>query len=142
MEEVRREVDRVFRNVSAGAAPQSRVSFLPGRSARAYPLINLSEDNETLYVEALAPGVDPESLAVSIVRDQLVIAGEKSPLRDVRREAYHRSERAAGKFVRSLTLPVEVDENGVHAQYQNGLLQLALPKSERARPRQITVNVS
>jgi HSP20 family protein len=59
----------------------------------------------------------------------------------VKPEAFHRSERATGTFVRHLQLPVEVDEHQVRADYKDGLLMVTLPKAERAKPKQIAVQV-
>ena len=141
MEALRRELDRIFEDFDSG--PRSfRVSFLPGRWARAYPLLNLREDNEAFYVEALAPGIDAESLNITASHNQLTISGEKrAPGDNVKPEAYHRSERAAGKFMRSITLPAEVNEAAIKADYKNGLLLITLPKAEVAKAKQITVNV-
>jgi HSP20 family protein len=142
MEALRREIDRAFDNVSFGTEPFSRTAFLPGRGARRYPLINLHEDKDALYVEALAPGVDPASLDLSVLRNTLTISGEKKRLAgDIKPEAFHRSERSTGRFVRTVDLPVEVDANRVQADYRNGLLVITLPKAERARPKQINVQV-
>lgn len=142
MEALRREVDRVFNEFAGWPSPLFRVAFLPGRAARQYPLINLSEDKDAYYVEALAPGVDPRSLNVTVVHNTLTISGEKRPPRDdIKPEAYHRAERAAGKFVRTIDLPSEVDESKVRADYKNGLLLITLPKAEEAKPRQIAVTV-
>ena len=93
-------------------------------------------------LEALAPGVDPATLDLSVVGNTLSITGEKRRVAgDVKPEAFHRSERATGKFVRHLQLPVEVDENRVHADYKDGLLIVTLPKAEKAKPKQIAVQV-
>lgn len=141
---LRREVERAFEGFSGDPArwPFSKVAFLPGRSARAYPLLNIGEDSEHVYVEALAPGLDAATLEMSVVRDTLRIAGEKQPISvEVTPEAYHRNERSAGKFVRAVTLPTEVDGDRVSAEYKNGLLRIVLPKAEAAKPKQITVNV-
>ena len=140
---LRREIDRVFNEVGSRSEPFFRMAFLPGQAARRYPLINLYADKEAMYVEALAPGVDPETINVSVVGNTLSIAGEKRRVAgDVKPEAFHRSERATGKFVRHLQLPVEVDENKVHADYKDGLLIVTLPKAEKAKPKQIAVQVS
>lgn len=139
---LRREVERAFEDFSSWRWPFSWVSFLPGTAARRYPLLNLSEDEDHLYIEALAPGVDPESLDVAIVGDQLRIAGEKSPIKpEIKAEEFHRNERSAGKFVRTTTLPVAVDAGKVSAEYKNGLLLLTLPKAEEVKPKQIEVKV-
>ncbi|HWP58954.1 MAG TPA: Hsp20/alpha crystallin family protein [Candidatus Acidoferrales bacterium] len=143
MEALRREIDRAFEEFGFRTEPFSRVAFLPARGPRRYPLINLHEDRDNLYVEALAPGVDPNSLNLTVVRNNLTLSGEKRHApQEVKPEAYHRSERAAGKFVRTVELPVEVDESRVSAEYQNGLLVITLPKAEKAKPKQISVRVA
>ncbi len=123
MEELSREVGRTLQGGGQRPSPFLRTVFLPGRTARRYPMINLSEDKEAYYVEALAPGVDPESLEVTVVHGGLTISGEKkSTAADIPLETIHRNERAAGNFARSIDLPGEVDESKVTADYKNGLL--------------------
>jgi HSP20 family protein len=142
LEVLRRELDRVFDETGTRNEPFFRTAFLPGRAARRYPLSNLYEDKDTLYLEALAPGVDPATLDVRVVGNTLSIVGEKRRVAgDVKPEAFHRSERATGKFVRHLQLPVEVDEGKIRADYKDGLLIVTLPKAEKAKPKQITVQV-
>ena len=142
LESLRRELDRVFDETGVRNEPFFRTAFLPGRAARRYPLINLYEDKDALYLEALAPGVDSATLDIHVVGNTLSITGEKRRVAgDVRPEAFHRSERATGKFVRHIQLPVEVDENKVRADYKDGLLIVTLPKAEKAKPKQIAVQV-
>ena len=142
LEALRHELDRVFDETSNRNEPFFRTAFLPGRAARRYPLINLYEEKDAVYLEALAPGVDPATLNLSVVGNTLSITGEKRRVAgDVKPEAFHRSERATGKFVRHLQLPMEVDENKVHADYKDGLLIVTLPKTEKAKPKQIAVQV-
>jgi HSP20 family protein len=143
LEALRHRINHAFEESSAQGGLFPRGAFLPGRSARRYPLINLHEDKENIYIEALAPGVDPASLDITVLRNVLTISGEKRRVPgDVRPEAFHRSERATGKFVRHVDLPVEVDEQHVQANYQRGLLLVTLPKAEKARPKQINVKVA
>jgi HSP20 family protein len=143
MESLRREIDRAFSNFGSPQEPAQRVVFLPGRGPRRYPLINLLEDKDNLYIEALTPGVDPQSLNVTVLQNRLTLSGEKSEIAEqVKPEAFHRNERAAGKFVRVIDLPVDVNENGIQAEYKNGLLVLTLPKAEKAKPKLINVNVA
>jgi HSP20 family protein len=143
LDALRREVDRAFEEFGFGAGPAQRVAFLPGRGPRRYPLINLLEDKDNLYVEALSPGVAPESLNVSVMQNRLTISGEKSRVpEDVKPEAFHRNERASGKFVRVVDLPVEVNAEAIQAEYKNGLLIATLPKAEKAKPKQINVKVA
>ena len=140
---LRREIDRVLETFTPTTEPFDRVAFLPGRGPRRYPLINLHEDRDSIYVEALAPGVDPNSLNLTVVRNNLTISGEKKKVTgQIRPEAFHRNERASGKFIRTIELPVEVDEGSVKAEYKNGLLLVTLRKAEKAKPTQINVKVS
>jgi len=142
MEELRREVDRAFESFVTGRRPDfRRAAFLPGYGARQYPLVNLHEDKDNLYVEALAPGVDPEKLDLTVQGTTLTISGEKRSLDGVPSEAIHRSERSAGRFVRTVDLPCPVDDTGTVASYKHGLLLITLPKHEAAKPRQIAVQV-
>ena len=140
MEVLRQEIDRAFEGF--GRAPMQRVAFLPGREPRRYPLINLLEDKDNVYIEALTPGVDPQSINVTALQNRLTLSGEKGAVGDIKPEAFHRNERASGRFVRTFDLPVEIDEANVQAQYKDGLLLMTLPKAEKAKPKQINVKVS
>jgi HSP20 family protein len=147
MERVRREIDRAFEQGGwRNGGRNGRTfptAFLPGRAARAYPLVNMSEDADALYVTALAPGLDPAAVHVTVQDNRLTMAGEKPRVAaEIQPEAFHRSERAAGKFVRSITLPIDVEHEQVQADYTHGLLVVTLPKAEKAKPKQIAVSVA
>lgn len=143
METLRREIDRAFEGFGIGQGPSHRVAFLPARGPRRYPMVNLLEDKDHVYIEALTPGVDPQSLNLSVMQNRLTLSGEKSRTPgEIKPEAFHRNERASGKFVRTIDLPVEVDEARIQAEYKNGLLMITLPKAEKARPKQINVKVA
>jgi HSP20 family protein len=143
MERVRREIDRAFEQVGGRNVRTFPTAFLPGRAARAYPLVNVSEDADALYVTALAPGLDPTAIQLTVQDNRLTMAGEKQRLAaEIQPEAFHRSERAAGKFVRTVTLPSDVEPEQVRADYKNGLLVVTLPKAEKAKPKQIPVSLN
>ena len=142
MDALRRDIDRAFQNTGSSNEPSFRTAFLPGRAARRYPLINLAQDRDHVYIEALAPGLDPNTIDLSVVRNVLTISGEKRRHpEDIKPEAFHRSERAAGKFVRTIELPIEVDAEQVKAEYQHGILMVTLPIAEAAKPKRISVHV-
>ncbi len=142
MSSLRRELDRVFDDYWPASWPRLRSAFLPGRAARGYPLVNVYEEPDHVTVEGLAPGLDPDSVDVSVQENVLTLSGEKKSLDDVPGEAFHRSERAAGKFVRTIRLDTDVDVENVDASYENGILTVTLPKSQKAKPKQIEVKVS
>jgi HSP20 family protein len=140
---LRRDIDRAFQNAGMSNGPSFRTAFLPGRAARRYPLINLAEDRDQVYIEALAPGLDPNAIDLAVVRNMLTISGEKRRHpENIKPEAFHRYERAAGRFVRTVELPVEVDADHVNAEYKHGILRVTLPKAETAKPKQISVSVN
>jgi HSP20 family protein len=141
MEQLRREVDRVLHGFGLREPGLFRSTFLPGRSARGYPLINVAEDGDAIHVEALAPGLVTDSIDVSVKGDVLTISGEKRPLEGFNHEAFHRSERATGKFIRNIQMSTLVDSKKVKARYKNGILSVTLPKAETAKAKRIEVSV-
>jgi HSP20 family protein len=133
-------MDRLFGEIGGGTSARPfRVAFLPGRGARVYPLANIYQDGDDFRVEALAPGLDLNGVEVTAVRNTLTIRGEKVGLRDLAPERVHRSERAAGRFMRTVELPDDVDPDKVTAQYRDGLLIITAPRAAHARPRHVTV---
>ena len=146
MERVRPQIDHAFEQVGGRQGGRTGrtfpTAFLPGRAARAYPLVNVSEDADALYVTALAPGLDPTAIQLTVQANRLTIAGEKQRLAaEIQPEAFHRSERAAGTFMRTVPLPIDVEPEQVRADYKNGLLVVTLPKAEQAKPKQIPVSL-
>jgi HSP20 family protein len=121
------------------ALPRWRLAFLPGRAARQYPLVNLHDDGDDVYIEALMPGVEPQGVEVTVVGNTLTLSGHKPGPQDLTQERIHRTERAAGRFMRTVQLPVEVDRDRAVAEYRNGLLLLKMPRSESSKPRRITI---
>lgn len=104
-----------------------------------YPRTNLYDKGDMFELVAEVPGLSKEDLDVKIQGNYLEINGKrqiKAP------EGYrvHRSERSSASFTRSLTLPADVDSNKVSASLKDGLLVLSMPKSEAAKPRQISIN--
>ena len=141
MEALRRDLERALQSGFVRPTVPFTVAFLPGRSARAYPLTNVSEDAENVYVQALAPGVDPDKLELTVLGNTLTIAGEKPAPEGVSPEAFHRSERSAGRFMRTIDLPVEVNSEKVEARYADGILNIKLGRADAAKPRQVQVTV-
>lgn len=139
MENLQGQLQDLAKGYSLSSFP--KLSFLPGLSARHFPMINISEDDNNVYVEALAPGVDPESLNLNIVKNSLTISGEKTPSK-ISEESFHRCERATGKFTRNVELSIDVDPEKVSAAYKNGVLTVTVGKTEVAKPKKIEINVA
>lgn len=130
---LRQEVNRLFNVFGPGTEP-----FV----SRVYPALNLTDDGNSFYVRAELPGVDPESLDISVIEGQLLIRGERKIEPEEQRAGYHRREREAGFFRRTMTLPAKVDAGKVSADMKNGVLTLILPRAEEAKPRKITIKAT
>ena len=108
-------------------------------SAGVFPLMNVTEDNDNYYVRAELPGIKAGELEISVTGDSLTISGERKIPEEQENAKYHRRERESGKFNRIVGLPSQVDTNKVEAGATDGILKVILPKSEAAKPKQITV---
>ncbi len=128
---LRREMDEVYGALSGGT--------LPMPSAGVFPLTNLTEDNENYYVRAELPGIKSNELDIQVTTEGISISGERKIPKEGENVKYHRREREAGKFSRLINFPGKVDVNKVEASMENGMLKVTIPKSEDAKPRQITV---
>jgi HSP20 family protein len=108
-------------------------------SAGVFPLTNLTEDTENYYVRAELPGIKSDELDIQVTTEGISISGERKIPKEGENVRYHRREREAGKFSRLINFPAMVDVNNVEASMENGVLKVIVPKSEAAKPRQITV---
>jgi HSP20 family protein len=143
LQQLRRDMQRVLGEAGGDAATRPfHVAFLPGRAARLYPLVNVYQEGDDFRIEALAPGVEPGEVEVTVVRNALTIRGEKLGLGNVAPERVHRGERAAGRFMRTVELPDEVDPEAVTAAYRNGVLIITARRAEHARPRRVRIEAS
>jgi HSP20 family protein len=101
--------------------------------------MNVTQDDDAFYLRAEVPGMKPADISISALRNRVSISGQREIPREQEHVSYHRKERAEGSFNRTVTLPTEIDAEGVEARYADGILTLRLPKAEQAKPRQITV---
>lgn len=103
------------------------------------PPCDISEDDQSIRLCLELPGVTPEDIRLSIEDNVLSIRGEKRQEAEERNERVHRYERSYGVFERTFTLPSSVDPGKIDADFENGILTVTIPKSERAKPREIRV---
>jgi HSP20 family protein len=127
-------LDQVFR-----PAERSSIRALTGAT---FPVINVGTTPDTIEVMALAPGLDPASLQLSIDRGLLMISGErKSELPESGDNiSVYAQERFAGNFRRVVSLPDEADSGKVDATYRDGILRITVAKRESSKPRRIEVS--
>lgn len=103
--------------------------------------IDVAETESELVVNVEIPGMDPEDIDVSLSEGTLFIKGEKKPEAEEKEADYHLIERSYGTFIRSIPLPAEIQSDRVSASYKNGILTIALPKSEGTQKKEIKVKV-
>lgn len=134
LERMRRELDRLSGDFSGS------VFRLP--TAGVFPLVNVTEDQNTYYVRAELPGVKTDELTISVTGETLTLSGERKLPEESEKASYHRREREAGSFSRVISLPTRLDVDKVKAHAEDGVLTVVLPKAESAKPRQIAVKAS
>jgi len=132
------ELDRLQREMQQAfdLSPSIR-----GIGRGAFPALNAGGTAQSVEVYAFAPGLDPATLDVNLDRGVLTIAGERKaglPAQD-EKTAVHINERFAGRFRRVVTLPDDVDPDGVSATYRDGVLHISVRRLESAQPRRINV---
>jgi HSP20 family protein len=106
------------------------------------PVVDIFEEPEFLRIVAEVPGVSPSNVKILVEGNILTIQGTKEQKAETKTEKVHRYERAYGAFERTFTLPATVDAEHIKANYEMGVLTLTLPKIERAKPRQIAVEIT
>jgi HSP20 family protein len=134
MEQLQRRMNRLFQE-SFG------VGRLPWR-AGVYPLVNISEDKDHLYVRAELPGVKAEDLEITLQDNNLILRGERKIPAEDKQANYHRRERESGFFRRIVALPAMVQTDKVSATSKDGILTVKLAKPEEVKPRKIEVKVA
>ena len=103
--------------------------------------IDVSRTDDTYRVKAELPGVPKENINVSIEGHDVMISGEtRSEHEEKQGEEVIRSERYVGRVSRSFTLPHEIDEEKSQAKYENGVLELTLPKKNRRQTKKLSVD--
>ena len=129
LEAFRREMDRLFDKFFE-MMPFSEQEFIPS--------VDISETDTEIIVQAEIPGIDPKDLDISLNGRLLTIKGEKKSEHEEKKENYHKIERKYGSFSRTLELPADVDPDKVEAKYKDGVLKIALSKTESGKKIQVS----
>ena len=106
------------------------------------PAVDIYETNDSFVVSADLPGLNKDEIQIDLKDNTLTLKGEKKFEEKVSKDNYIRVERAYGSFVRSFTLPQNVDPEKIKAKYKEGVLEMTIPKKEEAKPKQIKVELS
>lgn len=137
MERIQGEMNRLF-NTSLMRGGDRDTGLQEGVWS---PAIDIHDSKDNILVKADIPGLKKEDIEVTVQGDALIIKGQKSREKETKDKDYIRTERFYGAFHRAIRLPAEIQADKVEASYKNGVLELVLPKSEKARPKQIKLDI-
>ena len=104
------------------------------------PAVDVFEKDDQFVVKAELPGMKGEDIDVSVVGNTLTIRGEKKTETEVKEEDYYRSERSYGSFHRSILIPSTVDASKITADFEDGVLEVTLPKAAEVKPEKVKVS--
>ena len=131
MNRLQRELQQTF-----GVEPSIR-----GMGRGGFPALNLGTTPQSVELYAFVPGMEPASIEVHLERGVLTVSGERPNALAGREEKanVHINERFAGRFRRVISLPEDMDTNGVTAQYRDGVLHITIQRQQAVQPRRISV---
>jgi HSP20 family protein len=105
------------------------------------PLVDITEDEKEYLIQAELPDMKKEDVRLRVENDVLTISGDRKFEKEEKGRKYHRIERAYGSFVRSFSLSEDADGRNVTANFKDGVLQVHLPKSVKAKPKAVEIKI-
>jgi HSP20 family protein len=127
------EMNQVFGRARQGQGAGGRVWA---------PALDISERKDAYVVTVELPGVKADDLDITLEDGLLTIQGERQFTSESSEQQYHRVERRYGAFRRSITLPAQVKADAIEASFEDGVLEVVVPKAEEAKPKKITVRAA
>jgi HSP20 family protein len=141
LEEINERLNRTF-----GRSMLTRELDLPDKDALVgfdwAPTVDITETPEEFQIKAELPEVKKEDVKIRVEDGVLSISGERKQEKEEQNKKWHRVERSYGSFMRTFTLPANIDEAKIRADYKDGMLTMRLPKSATAKPKSVEVKIS
>ena len=128
-----RDVDRLFDAFFGADRDQSR---------RWVPPVDLVEAEDHFVLKADLPGLTEQDVSIEVQDGTLTISGERKDEHEARERGWYRIERSFGSFSRSLTLPDGVNADAITARFENGVLEVSIPKPEERKPRRVEISTN
>jgi HSP20 family protein len=132
LDSLQSDMNRLFDRFFEGRAAN-------GISRRWIPAMDLLETEDHLVLRGDLPGMTEDDVDIEIKDNVLTVSGERKAEHEDKGEGYHRVERSFGSFSRSLTLPAGVDAGHVEASFDNGVLEVRIPKPAEAKPTRVQI---
>jgi HSP20 family protein len=126
------DMNRLFDRFFEGRTPN-------GGGRRWIPAMDLVETEDALVLRGDLPGMNEDDVDIEIKDNVLTVSGERKSENEEKGEGYHRVERAFGSFSRSLNLPQGIDPEKVEASFDNGVLEVRIPKPAEAKPTRVQI---
>jgi len=115
-------------------------SFLSKSGMDLSPRIDISETDSEYKIEAELPGINQKEIDVKIDNNILTIKGKKEDIKEEKEKNYHLRERYYGAFQRSISLPNNIEPEKIKARFENGVLNISVPKSDKRTPKKIEIS--
>lgn len=138
LEDVSNRLNRIFRRPLARTESGNEMLAM----AEWAPSADVTETDTAYLIKAEIPGVKKEDVKVTVQNGMLTMQGERKMEKEEKGKKFHRIERSYGCFSRSFQVPEDADENSVKAEFKDGMLNITLPKSEKAKSKSINISVS
>ena len=133
---IQNEMNRIFNSFFDTPTPANGTTF-----RRWIPAMDLVENENAFVLKADLPGLSESDVNIELDNNVLTISGERKSEHEDREAGYYRVERSYGSFRRSLTLPEGVEAEAVKATFENGVLQVTVPKPAQPQPRRVQITV-
>lgn len=111
----------------------------PFAGYKAWPAIDVAEEEDSITVRAEVPGCKAEDIDISVYGNKLTISGEKKLTDEKKEKGYYHVESTYGSFRRELALPTDVEQDKIEAECKDGVLSIMLPKAAKARTVKVKV---
>lgn len=134
------EMERRFDDVLSWPLLPAVWRRIPTMEMRWAPAIDVFEKEDEFVVKAELPGMTEEDIDVSVVGDTLTLKGERKAESEVKKDDYYYCERSYGSFSRSIAIPSNVDAKKIEANYEDGVLEISLPKTREVKPKKVSVS--
>ncbi len=134
LSQIQRDINQLF-DRSAGDTAEDGGTYASDWS----PAVDVKEESNRFVIHADVPGVKPEDIEVTMDQGILTIKGRRESETKEETERYSRVERVRGTFLRRFTLPDTADDEKISANTKDGVLEVVIPKGEKAQPKKIKV---
>jgi len=134
---MRTDMDKFFNQFFSRAADQDDYPEVDWN-----PRVDIMEKETEYLVRAELPGLSKEEVKITLQDKVLTLKGEKKSEVKEENKSYHLCERSSGRFMRSFRIPTPVDSTKISASFKDGVLNVSLPKTEEAKPKEIEISMN